>query len=112
MARAGWKTRSSRPARPSRQRAKRTSNCCSRSALGNSGAKEAVRQRKNKGSDPFSHRLKPQNATMSLTLAGKIALFVNLALSILFAFLGLGVYTQRINRTDKKIGERHGQYEQ
>jgi hypothetical protein len=49
---------------------------------------------------------------MSLTLAGKIALFVNLALSILFAFLGFGIYSQRINWTDKKIGEREGEYQQ
>jgi hypothetical protein len=48
---------------------------------------------------------------MSLTLAGKIALFVNLALSVLFAFLGFGIYSQRINWTDKKIGERDGKYQ-
>src|SRR5438132_1158329 len=49
---------------------------------------------------------------MNLTLAGKIALFANLALSILFAFLGFGIYSQRINWTDKKIGERDGEYQQ
>ena len=45
---------------------------------------------------------------MRLTLAGQIALFANLALSILFAFLGFGIYSQRINWTDKKIGESDG----
>ena len=49
---------------------------------------------------------------MRLTLAGKIALFANVALSILFAFLGFGLYSQRINWTDKKIGERDGEYQQ
>jgi hypothetical protein len=49
---------------------------------------------------------------MNLTLAGKIALFANLALSLLFAFLGFGIYSQRINWTDKKIGERDGEYQQ
>src|SRR5262245_20524459 len=47
---------------------------------------------------------------MNLTTAGRIALFVNLALSLLFAFWGLGIYSQRINWTDKKLGEREGEY--
>jgi hypothetical protein len=34
---------------------------------------------------------------MTLTLAGKIALFVNLALSLMFAFWGFGVYSQHVN---------------
>jgi hypothetical protein len=49
---------------------------------------------------------------MSLTLAGKIALFANVALSILFAFLGFGIYSQHINWTDRKIGDRDGEYQQ
>jgi hypothetical protein len=47
---------------------------------------------------------------MTLTLAGKIALFANLALSLMFAFWGFGIYSQRVNWTDKKIGEREGEY--
>lgn len=49
---------------------------------------------------------------MNMTTAGKIALFVNLALSLMFAFWGFGIYSQRINWTDKKIGEREGEYAQ
>src|SRR5437899_2820166 len=47
---------------------------------------------------------------MKMTMAGKIALFMNLALSVIFAFWGFGIYSQRINWTDKKIGEREGEY--
>src|SRR5438445_1955244 len=47
---------------------------------------------------------------MTLTLAGKIALFANLALSLMFAFWGFGIYSQRVNWTDKKIGDRDGEY--
>jgi len=45
-----------------------------------------------------------------MTKAGRIALFANLALSLLFAFWGFGIYSQRINWTDKKIAEREGEY--
>jgi hypothetical protein len=47
---------------------------------------------------------------MKMTMAGKIALFMNLALSVIFAFWGFGIYSQRVNWTDKKIGEREGEY--
>ncbi|HLJ94217.1 MAG TPA: hypothetical protein VKU02_13600 [Gemmataceae bacterium] len=47
---------------------------------------------------------------MRLTLAGKIALFANLVLSLMFAFWGFGIYSQRINWSDKKIGDREGEY--
>jgi hypothetical protein len=47
---------------------------------------------------------------MKLTTAGRIALFANLALSLLFAFWGFGIYSQRSNWTDKKLGEREGEY--
>jgi hypothetical protein len=47
---------------------------------------------------------------MKLTMAGKIALFANLALSVMFAFWGLAIYSQRINWTNKKLGDRDGKY--
>lgn len=47
---------------------------------------------------------------MTMTTAGKIALFANLALSMMFAIWGFGIYSQRINWSDKKIGERDGEY--
>ncbi len=43
------------------------------------------------------------------TLAGKIALFVNLALSLVFACWGIAIYSNHINTTEKKIGEREGE---
>jgi hypothetical protein len=45
-----------------------------------------------------------------MTMAGKIALFVNLALSLMFAVWGFGICSQRVNWTDKKLGEREGKY--
>lgn len=47
---------------------------------------------------------------MNLTTVGKIALFANLALSLMFAFWGFGIYSQRINWTNTKLGERDGEY--
>jgi hypothetical protein len=47
---------------------------------------------------------------MTLTTAGRIALFANLALSLMFAYWGFGIYSQRINWSDKKIGEREGEF--
>jgi hypothetical protein len=47
---------------------------------------------------------------MSWTTIGRILLFVNLGLSLLFAFWGFGIYSQQINWTDKKLGEREGEY--
>ncbi len=47
---------------------------------------------------------------MKMTLLGKIALFANLALSLLFAFWGFGIYSQRVNWSDKPIGGREGRY--
>ena len=47
---------------------------------------------------------------MTWTMAGKIALFANLALSLMFACWGFGIYSQHVNWTDKKIGEREGEY--
>jgi hypothetical protein len=45
-----------------------------------------------------------------MTKTGRILLFVNLALSLVFAFWGFGVYSQRINWTNQKIGDREGEY--
>src|SRR5712692_10239747 len=64
-------------------------------------------QRSETTPDPFSEGRK---ATMTLTLAGKIALFVNLALSLMFACWGFGLYSLHINWTSKKIGDREGEY--
>lgn len=47
---------------------------------------------------------------MKLTLAGRIALFANLALSLLFALWGFAIYSQRVNWTNKRIGDREGEY--
>jgi hypothetical protein len=47
---------------------------------------------------------------MTLTTAGRIALFANLALSLLFAFWGFGIYSQRVNWSNKKIGDREGEF--
>src|SRR5258708_6338422 len=47
---------------------------------------------------------------MTMTTAGRIALFVNLALSLGFAFWGVGIYSQRINWTAERTGERVGEY--
>ena len=47
---------------------------------------------------------------MKLTMAGTIALFANLALSVLFAFWGFATYSQRVNWTNKKLGDREAEY--
>ena len=47
---------------------------------------------------------------MTWTLAGRIALFANLALSLMFACWGFGLYSLRVNWTSKKIGDREGEY--
>jgi hypothetical protein len=47
---------------------------------------------------------------MTITTAGRIALFANLALSLLFAFWGFAIYSQRVNWSDKKIGDREGEF--
>ncbi len=45
-----------------------------------------------------------------MTRVGKIFLFVNLALSLVFATWGFGIYSNYINWTDKKIGDREGEF--
>src|SRR5260370_1303562 len=47
---------------------------------------------------------------MTWTLFGRIALFANLALSLMFACWGFGLYSLRVNWTSKKIGDREGEY--
>ena len=47
---------------------------------------------------------------MKMTTAGRIALFANLALSVMFAFWGFAIYSQRVNWTNKKLGDRDGEY--
>src|SRR5438045_2934718 len=85
----------SRLIEPWRRRGSRTSSCCGRLTLSNSGAEG-------------------RKVTMKLlTLAGKIArplLLANLALSLLFAFWGFGIYSQRVNWSDKPIGGREGRF--
>jgi hypothetical protein len=44
------------------------------------------------------------------TLMGKILLFVNLAFSLALAFWGFGIYTNHIDWSDQKVGERMGQF--
>jgi hypothetical protein len=47
---------------------------------------------------------------MRMTMAGRIALFANLALSMLFAFWGFAIYSQRVNWTNQKLGDRESEF--
>lgn len=45
-----------------------------------------------------------------MTKVGKILLFLNLSLGLLFAFWGVGLYMNRVNWTNTKTGDRPGVY--
>jgi hypothetical protein len=47
-----------------------------------------------------------------MTNTGKIAVLINLALSLMFAFWGIGLYANRIDWTNQKTGETSGKYAQ
>src|SRR5437016_10651194 len=45
-----------------------------------------------------------------MNVTGRIALFVNLALSLVFAFWGVAIYANRVDWSNQRTGETAGEY--